>query len=166
MIQYYNTFEDGSVNLSTPDPAIAISLGLELTTQEEIVYGYDGKRYLASQCPATPIELLREPKLREIDNAFDDEINNTAHVTSSIDGFEIDARRRDGQNIEGLITYYTEPIPYKGYSETRPNTTLDELNTFKREIYENGLRLYNKKWTLEQAVANAQTKEEIDAIVW
>lgn len=166
MIQYYNTFEDGSVNLSTPNPAVAISLGLELTTQEEIVYGYDGKRYLASQCPATPIEILREPKYREIADAFDDEINNTAHVTSSIDDFEIDARRRDGQNIEGLITYYTEPIPYKGYSETRANTTLEELNTFKREIYENGLRLYNKKWTLEQAIADAQTKEELDQIVW
>ena len=132
----------------------------------EITPGELGRRFRIDAVPQPTIEQLREGKLREIDGCFDSEINDTAHVTSSIDSFEIDARRRDGQNIEGLITYYTEPIPYKGYSETRPNTTLEELQTFKREIFENGLRLYNKKWSLEEAIAEAQTKEELDEIVW
>lgn len=132
----------------------------------EITAGELGRRFRIDAVPQPTIEQLRESKLREIDGCFDSEINDTAHVTSSIDSFEIDARRRDGQNIEGLITYYTEPIPYKGYSSTRPNTTLEELQTFKREIFENGVRLYNRKWSLEEAIAEAQTKEELDEIVW
>ena len=132
----------------------------------EITAGELGRRFRIDAVPQPTIEQLRESKLREIDGCFDSEINDAAHVTSSIDSFEIDARRRDGQNIEGLITYYAEPIPYKGYSSTRPNTTLEELQTFKREIFENGVRLYNKKWSLEEAIAEAQTKEELDEIVW
>ena len=151
-------------NMYPPEASVWCNANDAMLT--EITAGELGRRFRIDAIPEKPIEELREFKLCEIDDAFDSEINDTAHVTSSIDSFEIDARRRDGQNIEGLITYYTEPIPYKGYSETRPNTTLEELQTFKREIFENGVRLYNKKWSLEEAIAEAQTKEELDEIVW
>lgn len=112
------------------------------------------------------IEDARSRKLDEIKKAFEDEINNTSHLTSSIDGFEIDARRVDSQNITMMIEYYVAPIPYKGYTSVRENTTLEELKVFKQEIYENGTALYAKKWALEEQVAEAATPEEVGAISW
>lgn len=166
MKTYYSVFEDGTVDQSTEDFGIALDLGLSLETEEEIVYGYDGKRYLQSDCPETPLDLLRAPKLQEIADAFDDEIERTGHITTSLDGFEVDARRKDYQNITGIIEYYQEPITYKGYTEDRPNTTRDELKIIAGEIVRRGNWLYQKKWSLEDAVKNAQTAEEIASISW
>lgn len=51
---YYENLEDGTIGRSTNDAAAAAELGLELETDREIVYGYDGKRYFRGEEPTPP----------------------------------------------------------------------------------------------------------------
>lgn len=54
MTTYYKLLHDGTIGLSTNDAKWAQELGLDLTTDREIVYGYDGKRYFKGEEPAPP----------------------------------------------------------------------------------------------------------------
>lgn len=71
---FYELLEDGTIGRSTPSEKVAKSLGLTLTTDKEIVYGYDGKRYFKGEEPLPPtptkeeISALREQAyIKEVD---------------------------------------------------------------------------------------------------
>jgi len=53
MITYYKK-QDGKIIKSTPFLKVAESWGEYETTEENIVYGYDGSLYLESECPEPP----------------------------------------------------------------------------------------------------------------
>ncbi len=57
---YYEILEDGTIGRSTPNKKIAESLGLTLQTDEEIVYGYNGKRYFKGEEPTKPAPTKEE----------------------------------------------------------------------------------------------------------
>lgn len=62
MKTFYEVLEDGTIGRSTPNEKVAASLGLKLTTEREIVYGFDGKRYFKGEeaaAPETPYTQLR-----------------------------------------------------------------------------------------------------------
>lgn len=81
---YYELMQDGTIGRSTPDNIIAQKLGLNLTTNQEIVYGFNGKRYLKGQEPTPPEPSYIEKRVAEYPNIGDqldmiywDKINNT-----------------------------------------------------------------------------------------
>ena len=51
MTTYYELLEDNTIGRSTPFPEVASQLGLTLTTEEEIVYAWNGKRYFKGNEP-------------------------------------------------------------------------------------------------------------------
>lgn len=126
----------------------------------------DPRKFEIKLVPLPPLEDVKSAKLEEIKRDFTEEIEEKAHIVSSIDNFEIDARRVDLQNIDVMITYYNTPIIYVGYSTTRANTTLEDLRKFKEEIATHGMGLYQRKWELEKLVANATTIDEVNNIHW
>ena len=54
MTTYYELNGDGTIGRSTESERIAAELGLGLTTDREIVYGHDGKRYFKGEEPPAP----------------------------------------------------------------------------------------------------------------
>jgi len=54
MITYYELLEDNTIGRSTPFSDVASSLGLTLTTDKEIIYAWDGKRYIKGEEPIQP----------------------------------------------------------------------------------------------------------------
>ena len=91
MITYYELLPDGTVGRSTPFEKIAQDLGLTLTTDNEIVYGYDGKRYLKNQEPVPPEPTYAEKRLSEyppigdqLDMIYWDKVNNTNFWSETI----------------------------------------------------------------------------------
>lgn len=61
MTTYYKLSEDKTyIEQSTQFKDVAEDLGLDLETEEEIVYGYDGKQYIKGQEPVKPNELVIE----------------------------------------------------------------------------------------------------------
>lgn len=130
----------------------------------------------------TETELLNEQKvirLRQVSKAFEDILAN-GHFFSQALQLEIDCRRNstknDLQNVENIIEFLTLTNGqgldmYRGYTDPETcetqyayNVTLSQLQQVKLEMIQYGLQLYNRKWQLEDAIANAQTQSELDAI--
>ena len=65
MTTYYELLSDNTIGRSTPSEKVATSLGLTLTTEKEIVYGYDGKRYFKDEEPAAPEPSYTEQRAAE-----------------------------------------------------------------------------------------------------
>ncbi len=81
---FYELLQDGTIGQSTPNAKIAQSLGLNLETQEEIVYGFDGKQYIKGTEPTPPEPTYSEKRLTEypqiseqLDMLYWDKVNNT-----------------------------------------------------------------------------------------
>lgn len=60
MTTYYELLSDGTVGQSTPFETVARDLNLPYTTEKEIVYGYDGKRYISGDEPTPSIDYQNE----------------------------------------------------------------------------------------------------------
>lgn len=67
MTTYYKLSEDKTyIEQSTQFKDVAEDLGLDLETEEEIVYGYDGKQYIKGQEPTIPKEVINEQRIEEL----------------------------------------------------------------------------------------------------
>lgn len=60
MKEYYQLLEDGTIGMSTPFEDIAKDLGLDLVTENEIVYAWNGKRYFKGEEPERPAPTKEE----------------------------------------------------------------------------------------------------------
>jgi hypothetical protein len=58
MTTFYKTNSDGKIIQAATDENIARAADLILTTEEEVVTGYDGGLYLASRIPTEPAEAI------------------------------------------------------------------------------------------------------------
>lgn len=81
---FYELLNDGTIGRSTDNPQIAQVLGLSLQTDQEIVYGYDGRRYFKNNVPERPPLSYQEsrqdayPPLEEqLDMIYWDKVNGT-----------------------------------------------------------------------------------------
>lgn len=93
MMNYYELLADGTVGRSTNGARAAKALGLTLATDEEIVYGYDGKRYLKSRCPAVPQQTLARRTVAELESKYNlPRPVRTALLLAYAAGQEVDAQ--------------------------------------------------------------------------
>ncbi len=85
-------------------------------------------------------------------------------------GFPVDNRRSgdkfDRDNVESLIALNTDPVTFKDSNGDFHSLTLADLSILKTEMIQDGLAIYQKKWTLESQINNATTIEELEAITW
>ena len=131
------------------------------------------------QIQAEKLLKSKQEKLKQVSQSFEDTITNGHFFSQSLQ-IEVDCRRsdikNDLQNVENLITFLTSTNTqaievYRGYTNPETsitqyayNVTLEQLQQLKLEMIQYGLQLYNRKWQLEDAIANAQSQSELDAI--
>lgn len=114
MTTYYELLSDGTVGKSTPFEKVAKTWGSYETTEENIVYGYDGKLYLESECPEPPapthdeISKLREDYRKEhIDSKTAERSRKTANQTWTAED------ERAYLDLDAEVTaYINEHFPY------------------------------------------------------
>lgn len=70
MITYYELLEDGTIGLSTPFEDVAQSLNLKLSTEKEIIYAWDGKKYFKGEEPPKPSDLINDEQKYKRQEAF------------------------------------------------------------------------------------------------
>ena len=99
MTTYYKK-QDGKIIKSTPFLKVAESWGEYETTEENIVYGYDGALYLESECPEPPAPSKEEQSEKRAE-AYRVEVDP---ITSHIQ------RLRDAKQTEEIVAEIAELI--------------------------------------------------------
>ena len=60
MTLYYEILENGHIGRSTNSPKLAVKYGFTLSTEKEIVFGWDGNYYFEDEVPPKPAPTKEE----------------------------------------------------------------------------------------------------------
>lgn len=112
------------------------------------------------------LETRRAAKLEQLSLMFE-QVGKTAYIESSL-GFRADANDVAYRDVDGLIVLMSgssdTTVSFCDYDNLMQELTLDQLRTLQKEIAYNGTALYQQKWQLREAIENADSEEELDAI--
>ena len=117
--------------------------------------------------PEKTLDELKSEKLAEltaITSKFDNQLVNTDMIIKSSLGFSINADLRSQFNIRRLISIGTEPVSFIVADNTTVDLSLAQLNILISECEENMQYLFDLKQSYKKQIADAATKEELDAI--
>lgn len=102
--------------------------------------------------------------LTAITSKFDNQLVNTDMIIKSSLGFTINADLRSQLNIHRLINIGVEPVSFIIADNTTVDLSLAQLNILISECEENMQHLFDLKQSYKKQIADATTKEELDAI--
>lgn len=128
------------------------------------------KQYKIVEIPAPTLDQLKIEKLVQLEEAYLKWRNADAYLVSSL-GFPADSDERANTDVNAIIDELEEKPEeargttiFRGYDNKFYPLTLGQLQTLKYEIGRNGRYSYKQKWAYEDAIKNATSKEELDAI--
>lgn len=113
------------------------------------------------------LDELKSEKLSEltsITSKFDNQLVNTDMVINSSLGFKVNADLRSQLNIRRLISIGVEPVSFIVADNTTVDLSLAQLNILINECEENMQHIFDLKQSYKKQIADATTKEELDAI--
>ena len=106
-------------------------------------------------------------KKQQVENAtagFDAERKDSGMTFKSSLGFVVDGDARSRDNLTGLINIGVEPVSFRDHDNGGHSLTLDNLKTLLKEAQMNGAMLYQQKWKLQKAIADAKSLKSLKAI--
>ena len=110
---------------------------------------------------------LKGFKKQQVENAtagFDAERKDSGMIFKSSLGFTVDGDARSRDNLSGLINIGQEPVAFRDHDNGDHSLTLDNLKTLLKEAQMNGAMLYQQKWKLQKAIADAKSLKALKAI--
>ena len=113
------------------------------------------------------LDELKSEKLSEltsITSKFDNQLVNTDMTIKSSLGFKVNADLRSQLNIHRLISIGAEPVSFIVADNTTVDLSLAQLNILISECEENMQHIFDLKQSYKKQIADATTKEELDAI--
>jgi len=131
-----------------------------LSNQEPFVYSDDA--VTEEDLKPIKVELLRWLKKQFL------KAQEHSIMDSSV-GFPIDVNDTALRNVSALIDFLendTDTVQFRDANNEFHEVTKTDLVTMKKEMVAFGLQLYQKKWALEQAIANAKSRMDLIAIKW
>lgn len=117
--------------------------------------------------PEKTLDELKTEKLSQlttITSKFDNQLVNTDMIIKSSLGFSINADLRSQLNIRCLLSIGTEPVSFIIADNTTVDLSLVQLNILISECEENMQYIFDLKQSYKKQIADATTKEELDAI--
>ena len=106
-------------------------------------------------------------KAQQVENAtagFDAERKDSGMTFKSSLGFVVDGDARSRDNLSGLINIGQEPVAFRDHDNGGHSLTLDDLRTLLKEAQMNGAMLYQQKWKLQKAIADAKSLKALKAV--
>lgn len=136
----------------------------------------DGKRrFQIKAIPQPSIDELKAYKLSELEAVFLEYRNAKTTYANSTLGFKVNANSTAYMDVDGLIGILhsrktageeAPTVTFMDFDNVPHDLTEEQLTTIKNEISMNGSRAYGVKWAYREQVANAQSKEELDALTF
>ena len=144
--------QTGKVFPSDPDANMLEQLGLEVVEEKK--------------SPEDSLAILKKIALTNLNEKFLYFRANEATMDSSL-GFKVDATERALIDVGGLIAIsdgVKTPITFMDANNEPHDLTHEQFVALQKEIAANGSKVYAKKWGYRQAIINAQSVEELQAI--
>ena len=110
---------------------------------------------------------LKGFKKQQVENAtagFDAERKDSGMIFKSILGFVVDGDARSRDNLLGLINIGQEPVAFRDHDNGDHSLMLVDLEMLLKEAQMNGAMLYQQKWKLQKAIADAKSLKALKAI--
>lgn len=110
---------------------------------------------------------LKGFKAQQVENAtagFDAERKDSGMTFKSSLGFVVDGDARSRDNLSGLINIGQEPVSFRDHDNGDHSLTLDSLRLLLREAQMNGAMLYQQKWAMQKAIADAKSLKALKAV--
>lgn len=106
-------------------------------------------------------------KLMQVKNAtegFDSKRKDPSMFFKSSLGFNVDGDARSRDNLDGLKAIGIEPVTFRDHDNIDHSLTLANLELLIKEANMNGAQLYQQKWKLQKAIADAKSLKALKAI--
>ena len=106
-------------------------------------------------------------KAQQVENAtagFDAERKDSGMTFKSSLGFTVDGDARSRDNLSGLINIGVEPVSFRDHDNGDHSLTLNDLRTLLKEAQMNGAMLYQQKWAMQKAIADAKSLKALKAV--
>ena len=106
-------------------------------------------------------------KAQQVENAtagFDAERKDSGMTFKSSLGFTVDGDARSRDNLSGLINIGQEPVSFRDHDNGDHSLTLDNLRLLLKEAQMNGAMLYQQKWAMQKAIADAKSLKALKAV--
>ena len=141
-----------------------------LKADEEIVQGYDGRYYFASQCPEQPLEELKLAKRAEINKARDTaEQGGFPYKGKIFDSDPISCIRISSAAQAMQMAVMAEDVPVITWT-CQDNSTIDltaqELMGLVVALAEWSNTCHQKATQIKTLLDQCQTPEEVEKISW
>ena len=138
-----------------------------LETQDEIIQGYDGRYYFASQCPQQPLEELKLIKREEINQARDAaEQGGFEYLGKTFDSDQISAQRISMAAQAMALADDTAKITWTCQDNTTIDLNKTQLVGMVAALAEWSNTCHQKATALKAKIEAAQTAEELENITW
>ena len=138
-----------------------------LEAQDEIIQGYDGRYYFASQCPQQPLEELKLIKREEINQARDAaEQGGFEYLGKTFDSDQISAQRISMAAQAMALADDTAKITWTCQDNTTIDLNKTQLAGLVAALAMHSNTCHQKATALKAEVEKAKTKEELEKITW
>lgn len=138
-----------------------------LEAQDEIIQGYDGRYYFASQCPQQPLEELKLIKREEINQARDAaEQGGFEYLGKTFDSDQISAQRISMAAQAMALADDTAKITWTCQDNTTIDLNKTQLVGMVAALAEWSNTCHQKATALKAEVEKAKSKEELEKITW
>lgn len=110
---------------------------------------------------------LKGFKKQQVENAtegFDSKRKDPSMFFKSSLGFNVDGDARSRDNLDGLKAIGIEPVTFRDHDNIDHSLSLANLELLIKEANMNGAMLYQQKWKLQEAIANAKSLKSLKAI--
>ena len=104
-------------------------------------------------------------ELDQVSSRFEDNLNKDMYFISS-NGFKCNGDRRTKSNIQDIITFFDLQandgrVMYRDYDNVERSLNKAQVQTLLIEHVANGNALYSQKWTLQEKIRAAKTKDAL-----
>lgn len=138
-----------------------------LEAQDEIIQGYDGRYYFASQCPQQPLEELKLIKREEINQARDAaEQGGFEYLGKTFDSDQISCQRISMAAQAMALADDTAKITWTCQDNTTIDLNKTQLVGMVAALAEWSNTCHQKATALKAKIEAAQTAEELENITW
>lgn len=138
-----------------------------LEAQDEIIQGYDGRYYFASQCPQQPLEELKLIKREEINQARDAaEQGGFEYLGKTFDSDPISCQRISTAAQAMDFAPEESAIVWTCQDNTTISLNKTQLAGLVAALAMHSNECHQKATALKAEVEKAKTKEELEKITW